>query len=93
MLKVHADVSPTRKIDRAVVRRRNARGETVIWATRLDGREFVINAEEIETVEATPDTVITLVSGRKQIVRESPDELVGRVLEYRRKLRTYPDQS
>ncbi len=65
----------------------------MIWATRLDGREFVINAEEIETVEATPDTVITLVSGRKQIVRESPDELVGRVLEYRRKLRTYPDQS
>lgn len=65
----------------------------MIWATRLDGREFVINAEEIETVEATPDTVITLVSGRKQIVCESPDELVGRVLEYRRKLRSFPDQS
>ncbi|MBP2653112.1 MAG: Flagellar protein [Firmicutes bacterium] len=48
--------------------------------------EFVINADLIETIEETPDTVITLTSGKKLIVNESMDEVVRRVMEYRRAL-------
>lgn len=48
--------------------------------------EFVINAELIETVEETPDTMITLTSGKKLIVEESMDEVVRRVMDYRRNL-------
>ena len=43
--------------------------------------EFVLNADLIETVEETPDTVITLTNGKKLIVSESMDEVVRRVME------------
>lgn len=48
--------------------------------------DFVLNADLIETVEETPDTVVTLVSGKKLIVEESMDEVMRRVLEYRRSI-------
>ncbi|MBP2650219.1 MAG: Flagellar protein [Firmicutes bacterium] len=48
--------------------------------------DFVVNADLIETIEETPDTVITLTSGKKLIVSESMDEVVRRVMEYRRAL-------
>lgn len=47
---------------------------------------FVLNAELIETIEETPDTVITLTNGKKLIVEEPMDEVVRRVMEYRRAL-------
>jgi flagellar protein FlbD len=48
--------------------------------------EFVLNAELIETIEETPDTVVTLTNGKKLIVEESMDEIVRKVMEYRRAL-------
>ncbi|HMM21566.1 MAG TPA: flagellar FlbD family protein [Selenomonadales bacterium] len=48
--------------------------------------EFVLNADLIETVEETPDTVITLTNGKKLIVSESMDEVVRRVMDFRRAL-------
>lgn len=57
----------------------------MIRVTRLRAREeIVVNADLIETVESTPDTVITLTNGHKIIVQESPDEIVRRVVEYKR---------
>jgi flagellar protein FlbD len=63
----------------------------VISVTRLDGSEFVINADLIETVEATPDTVITFARDKKVVVRETPDEIVDRVVRFRH--RVYVDPS
>ncbi len=51
--------------------------------------EFLLNAELIETVEETPDTVITLVSGNKVIVEEDMDEIMRLVIEYRRSLNRF----
>ena len=48
--------------------------------------EFVLNAEIIETIEETPDTVITLTNGKKLIVEEDMDEVVRRIMKYRRAL-------
>ncbi|MDI3298187.1 MAG: flagellar FlbD family protein [Bacillota bacterium] len=62
----------------------------MIWLTRLNGDELVVNADMIETVEATPDTVITLVNGHRWIVAESPDEVIRRVVAYRRKIAAGP---
>ena len=59
----------------------------MIKLTRLNGKEFVVNAELIRTVEALPDTTITLISGDHLIVRESMDEVVARAIEYGRNLR------
>jgi flagellar protein FlbD len=43
--------------------------------TKLDTRKILINADLIETVEANPDTVLVLQSGRKLLVKESPEEI------------------
>lgn len=55
----------------------------MIWVTRLRGHSLVINADLIECVEHTPDTVITMIDGRKYMVEESPDDIVARTVQYR----------
>jgi flagellar protein FlbD len=50
----------------------------MIEVTRLNGSIFFINPDLIVTFEATPDTVITLTTGEKFIVKESPQELIDR---------------
>jgi flagellar protein FlbD len=57
----------------------------VIALTRLNGSMFVLNADLIETIEATPDTVISLVTGKKYVVREKVEEVIDRIVEFRRK--------
>jgi flagellar protein FlbD len=56
----------------------------MILLTRLNGSELVINAELIESVEATPDTVVTLTTGKRIIVTESVSQVSRRALAYRR---------
>ena len=56
----------------------------MITVSRLDGSEVVVNAELIELIEATPDTHLTLTDGKHLIVREAPEEVVERVIAYRR---------
>ena len=51
--------------------------------------EFVLNAELIETVEETPDTVITLMNGNKVLVEEGMDEIIRLVIEYRRSINRF----
>ncbi|NLU33128.1 MAG: flagellar FlbD family protein [Clostridiaceae bacterium] len=57
----------------------------MIKVSRFNGTSFVINCEWIETVEATPDTVITLVNGKKYVVNESVDDIINMVIEYKRR--------
>jgi flagellar protein FlbD len=57
----------------------------MIPLTRFNGSVFVLNADLIETVEATPDTVITLVTGKRYVVRESVDEIIEKILDFRKK--------
>ena len=56
----------------------------MIYVTCLDGRRALVNADQIETIEQTPDTIISFTSGHKLLVRDSPDELASRVIDYRR---------
>ncbi len=51
--------------------------------------EFILNAEIIETIEQTPDTVVTLTNGKKLIVEEQMEEVVRRVMAYRRALHKF----
>ena len=64
----------------------------MIKLTRMSGEEFVVNAELIQYVEARPDTIVTLVGKERLIVKESVDEVVRRVIEYGRRLRTFPPE-
>ncbi|MEE8421955.1 MAG: flagellar FlbD family protein [Dehalococcoidia bacterium] len=56
----------------------------MIKLTRLDGSEFYVNAEFIQSVESNPDTHIVLLNGHSYIVTETDEDVVGRMLEYRR---------
>ena len=56
----------------------------MIDVTRLNGKALTINAELIETVEETPDTVITLTTGKKIIVKESRQNVKNLVILYRK---------
>lgn len=53
----------------------------MITVTRLNGPAFALNPDLIERIEATPDTVITLVEGTKYVVRESVEEIIQQVQE------------
>ena len=56
----------------------------MILLTRINDKSFVINAELIEFVEATPDTMITTTSGKKLFVKETVQDVICKVIEYRR---------
>ncbi|MGC9070499.1 MAG: flagellar FlbD family protein [Elusimicrobiales bacterium] len=53
---------------------------------KLNGNEVVINAELIESVETTPDTVVNLVTGNRFIVRETKEEIMALVIEYKKRV-------
>ena len=59
----------------------------MISVTRLNGRQLVVNADLIRSVEANPDTTITLINGDHIIVRESVRRVVELAIEYGRSLR------
>ena len=56
----------------------------MIPLTRLSGERFLLNADLIRSVESRPDTFLTLTTGERLVVRESPERVAGRVLGWRR---------
>ena len=62
-------------------------GMTMIALTRLNGQQFVINAEKIRYVESTPDTVVCCDTGEKMMVKETLQEVIRRAIDYARMIR------
>jgi flagellar protein FlbD len=58
----------------------------MIELTRLNGTNMVLNSDLIKTAEASPDTMLTLITGEKLIVREECAEIVERILAWRSRL-------
>ena len=58
----------------------------MIALTRLDGKELVVNCDQILFVESTPDTVLTLTTGDHVMVRESVEDVVARTVAFRRRI-------
>ena len=56
----------------------------MIQLTRLNNSPLILNSDLVKFVEQSPDTVITLVNGEKILVREKSDEVLNRIVEYRR---------
>jgi len=57
----------------------------MIFITQMNGSKIYINPELIQTVESTPDTVVTLVNNKKMIAKDTAQEIAERFIEYRRK--------
>lgn len=60
----------------------------MIYLTKLNNDVFMMNNELIETIEETPDTVITMTTGKKFIVKESSQEIHKKVIEFKQKIYT-----
>lgn len=56
----------------------------MIEITRLDNSRMVVNVEKIQSLQSTPDTVITFTNNVKMIVREPLEEISEKILKYRR---------
>jgi flagellar protein FlbD len=65
----------------------------MIRLTRINHVPLVLNSDLIEHVEVTPDTVISLTNGQKFVVLESPEEVVRRVVEFRRMIQEGAERS
>jgi flagellar protein FlbD len=57
----------------------------MIHVTKLNNEECIVNCDLIELLEITPDTLLTLTTGRKLMVRETCDEIVELIIAYREK--------
>jgi len=55
----------------------------MISVSRLNNQELFINPHLIEMIEATPDTVITLTTGKKLVVKDAVVDLIARIINYR----------
>ena len=58
----------------------------MIEITRLDNSRMVVNVEKIQSLQSTPDTVITFTNNVKMIVREPLEEISQKILKYRREV-------
>lgn len=62
----------------------------MIHLTRINHVPLVLNSDLIEHIETTPDTVVSLTTGQKLLVLESADEIIDRVVQFRRAIVTQP---
>lgn len=58
----------------------------MIKITLLDGKDIYVNAELIETIQETPDTILTLTTKKKLIVLNDPEDVVQKVIEYKHRI-------
>ena len=60
----------------------------MIKLTGFNKKEFILNAEVIEKIEIMPETLITLINGKKYIVIESTEEVIEKILKYKKRIFT-----
>ena len=56
----------------------------MIELTKIRGEKFALNSDQIETLEETPDTIITMLNGHKYVVKESVSEVISMIESFRR---------
>lgn len=58
----------------------------MIDVMRLDGKVYWVNPHMIESMESNPDLTLTMLSGKKIVVKNSPSEVIEKIIEYRKKI-------
>lgn len=58
----------------------------MIPVTRLDGSKYWINPHMIESMDKNPDLTITFLSGKKVVVKDTPDDVINSIISYRKKI-------
>jgi len=65
----------------------------MIALTKLNHQSFILNADLIKFIESTPDTMVTLTTGERILVRESAADVIRKTIDYGRMLRRLLDPS
>lgn len=60
----------------------------MIEVTKLNGENIIVNADQIESIESLPDTALVLNNGKRIVVRDIVSEIVRKVVEYQRLIRS-----
>lgn len=58
----------------------------MIFITKMNNETVLLNNDLIETIEETPDTVVTLTTGKKLIIKESSQEILKKVIDFKIKI-------
>jgi flagellar protein FlbD len=58
----------------------------MIKVTRLNGKEYYINPHQIESIETRPDTTLMMLSDKSVVIKEGVDEVIDRIVEYRKRI-------
>ncbi|MBQ5491337.1 MAG: flagellar FlbD family protein [Treponema sp.] len=64
----------------------------MIEVTRLNGKKYWINPHQIESMEQKPDLTISLLSGNQIVVKDTPEEIIQKVVDYRRRIGIYKQE-
>ena len=64
----------------------------MVTLTKLNDQLFTINADLIETLEETPDTVIVMAIGNKYVIKETQQEIINRIVQYKRRIHLVDDR-
>ncbi|AEE17027.1 flagellar FlbD family protein [Treponema brennaborense] len=58
----------------------------MIEVLRLDGKKYWINPHQIESIECNPDVTLTMLSGKHVVVKNPPEDIIEKIIEYRRRI-------
>jgi Uncharacterized protein, possibly involved in motility len=64
----------------------------MITVTQLNGKQYWINPHQIESIEVNPDVTLVMLSGKHVVVREKPEEIIGRIVDYRRQIGAFKNE-
>jgi flagellar protein FlbD len=64
----------------------------VIKVTRLNGKDYYINPHQIESIEVRPDTTLLMLSGKYVVVLETAEEVIERIVEYRKRIGAFKNE-
>ena len=64
----------------------------MIDVMRLDGKRYWINPHQIESIECNPDVTLTMLSGKHVVVKNSPEEILDKIVEYRRRIGAFKNE-
>jgi flagellar protein FlbD len=64
----------------------------MIEVTQLSGKLFYVNPHQIEAMEAVPDTILTMLSGKRIMIREDTETVIERIVAYRQRIGAFGNE-
>ena len=64
----------------------------MIEVTRLNGKKYWINPHQIESMEENPDLTLTMLSGKTVVVKDTPQEVIDKIIAYRQRIGIYKNE-